>query len=449
MTSAAELTDRAIAICATNTPMAVKLLNTATSLDPAYGRAWRILGDIESQIGCTDAAAILYQRALAVDGEDVASLVNLSKQAYWTENLPLAREAAERALELDLTAYQAWINLSLIESVCGNLDESLDCARRARSIRDNHETQLAMSFATLYSGDFAAGLAFHEARFENQLKGMLEIPIPRWAGEDLAEKSLVIISEQGIGDVLSFMRFVPAAAVAAKSVALMVHPELLRLIDAAMLVYPNVKVFPTAAPYPPADFWTTFMSLPVPLGLSTAEIISQEDIFWPEFRTSSALIRPAAKLNVGICWAGNKDCAIEKFRRVPLRSFAPLALIPGVQLYSLQVGECSNEIHNTGFSTFVVDCAPAIRDVGDTFALLKKLDLVICAETAVGHMTGVLGIPTWILYSTFGRDFRLGHEGKSIWYPNHRVFKQRTNGDWARVMVGVAAMLERRAEGIK
>jgi hypothetical protein len=174
------------------------------------------------------------------------------------------------------------------------------------------------------------------------------------------------------------------------------------------------------------------MSLPVPLKLSTAEIISQPDIFWPDFRCTVPFKNPSANRHIGICWGGNKDCAIEKFRRVPLKLLRRLADIPGVQLYSLQVGELQPEIHSTGYSTFIKDLSPYIKDVADTFGIIRQLDLVVSAETMVGHIAGACGIPTFLLYSIMGRDFRLGHAGNSIWYPKHSVFKQENIDDWTQ-----------------
>jgi len=441
---AEHLTSHAMSIVSSDGQSAVRFLLSATVLDPTYAEAWYNLGVIEGEVGALEASCFLYRKALACDPEHIRALVNLSFRSHWCGRTEEAEAAALRAIEVDFLDYHAWVNLSVIQSVQGRLQESLDSAKRANGIRDNHETKLCLAFAYLYLGDFATGLKYHESRFENQVQNLERLPWPRWAGEDVSEKTVLIISEQGIGDTLSFMRFVPLVAKRARKVELTVHENLLRLVSAAMLVYPNVTVRTITQVYPEADFWTSFMSLPFPLQLSNEEIRGAEDIFWPPFTCPVDYIRKEATLNVGICWAGNPDCAIEKFRRIPLLEFEPLASVPGVQLYSLQIGESYNDIHNSGFSTFISDLKPMIHDVADTFGILKKLDLVITAETSIGHMCGALGIPCWVLCSRVGGDFRIGRNPPSSavgWYPNHRYFQQTNVAGWTGVMESVREAL--------
>lgn len=431
----------AMKVISSDAPTAAKLLLSEIYKNPQNAEAYYQLGNLEAAAGALEAACVLYKKALLIDPQHIKAWVNLSFRQHWAGNPEGAIEAANAAIALDITEYLAWINLSVSQSVLGLISDSLDSARRAVALRNNHETRLALAFANLFAGNLSEGLTFHEARFENQLPHLTAIPFPRWTAEDPSGKTILIISEQGIGDTLSFMRFVPLVAALAEKVYITVHPELLRLAAAAMAVYKNVVVAPIQAVYPTADLWTTFMSLPVPLRLSTAEIISQPDLFWPDFRCQVPFKNPYAKFHIGICWGGNKDCAIEKFRRIPLKLFQILANLPGVQLYSLQVGELQPEIHSTGFSTFIKDLSPYIKDVADTFGIVRQLDLVISAETAVGHIAGACGIPTHILYSLMGRDFRLGHEGKSIWYPNHKVFKQTETFSWEKQMQEIYSTL--------
>lgn len=443
MNEAQRLVAHAISIIATDTQNAIRCLISATLIDPQCADAWYWLGGIQGELGCYEAACVLYNKCLDCDPTHLKALVNLSQRAHWCGKLDESTLAAERALDLDPDNFQAYVNLSLTQSVRGDTKTALESALKARSIADNDQTQLAVSFASLYARNPQSGLRLHEARYENQLKNFLNLPWPRLLDQEIDGASIAVISEQGIGDTLSFTRFVPLLAKRAARVELLVHEPLNRLMSAAMMPYENVRVRVLAQVYPNVDCWTSFMSLPVPLKLTDEEILSCEDIYWPPFATTVDFTRKEASLNVGICWAGNKDCAIEKFRRVNLVDLEPLARVTGVQLYSLQVGESQPDIHNTGFSTFITDLSPFIRDVADTFGLLQKLDLVITTDTAVGHMCGALGIPCWIMYSYLGGDFRIGrNEDGPWWYTNHSIFRQDHRMNWPPVIERIRHQLE-------
>lgn len=437
---ATALVEQAQKTGASDPQMYCRLLISATSIDPTYALAWFYLGDAMADTGALDAACVCFRRAIAADPTDVRFWVNLSYRTYWAGNPDECLKAANVALYYDpLNAY-AHINGSLAHTIYNECSKAIADAHVAIMCDDSSESRQALAFALLASGDYARGLAEHEARFEKALKFTQHFPWPRWKGEDITGKTLMIYADQGIGDTISFMRFVKEAALRADKTCLVVNNELLRVVSELFVKSAHISVQGLSQPLPACDVWTAFMSLPFALGMTNTEIQIAAEPKWPAHRLSAHFRVPGADLHVGVCWSGNPECAIEKFRRVPLDHFKTFANIPGVALYSLQVGPAAQELYDKGFSTFITDLAPLVRDVADTFSILRELDLVITSDTSVHHMCGALGVPCWLLVSLQGVDFRIGRDPEKtgiLWYPNHRAFMQDFSADWRPVIARV------------
>lgn len=432
---AVSLVAQALTTGAADPAMVGRLLVSATVTDPSYAPAWFHLGEGIAQTGALEAACVCFRRAIALEPNEVKYRVNLAYRTYWAGNPGECLVESHNALGLDPENSYAFINSSLAKTILGLTEESVTDARWAVVCADTHESRLALAFALLGNRQWFEGLREHEARFEHAVKWTQSLPMPCWKGDD--EGTLLVISEQGIGDTLSFHRFVEAARMRCDHIELMVNPELVRLLTDTWKSYPDVTVRANSQPFPAADYWTTFMSLPYPLDLHDEEIeAAVDDNIYPKYNVPP-FKRLGASLHVGICWSGNPDCAIEKFRRVPLSEFGRFGNLSEVALYSLQVGAASAELYSSGFSAFITDCAPLIRNVADTFGILRELDLVITSDTSVHHMCGVLGVPCWLLCSYQGVDFRIGRDPERtgiLWYPAHRAFMQGPDAAWRPVM---------------
>jgi hypothetical protein len=149
------------------------------------------------------------------------------------------------------------------------------------------------------------------------------------------------------------------------------------------------------------------------------------------------------KLHIGIQWKGSPDNEIDKHRSIDPRYFLDLYRVPGIQLYSFQVGPFSQEMNAIGGGVLVKDLSPYISDVGDTFAFLRELDMCICIESSLAHMASTCDVETWIPYSWSGRDYRIGWNGKKIiWSPKHRTFNMTEGGSWQAVFDEIVEALK-------
>jgi hypothetical protein len=220
----------------------------------------------------------------------------------------------------------------------------------------------------------------------------------------------------------------------------------MRVFQHAFVGLPNLNLIPLPAHFPPADFWTTFVSLPFALGLTDADIRAAPGVDMPVFSLPKSWRVPDRKLHIGIAWAGSTANDINIHRSIPLVQFLDLHRVPGVQIYSLQADERAKDIGEQGLTTVIRDLKPYIRDVADTVSLMQHLDLVITIESALGHIAAAAGKECWIPYSYQGRDYRIGNTGTDmIWTPRHRVFRQGKGESWQPVFDRIVEALCARA----
>jgi len=317
------------------------------------------------------------------------------------------------------------------------------CARKANELQPDDPTiMIALAFALMHDRQFAEGLKYFEERFRYKLHQYLSFSFTRWRGEK--DKTIFIAADQGLGDTLSFARFVERAAKRSKFVHLCVQPELMRLFDYAFSHLKNINIMPLGQPFPAYDHWTTFVSLPNALKLTDDEIINQPHIEPDVPPVRKDWLVPDRKFHIGIAWSGSKLNDINHHRSIDLRFFLEVARVPGVQLYSLQKDDRRQDLFDTGASAVIRDLAGYISDVSDTVALMGHLDLIVSCESACAHIAALAGKECWIPYSRLGKDFRIGIDGsKAIWTPEHRFFNQ-TEDTWAQTFREIVAALRER-----
>lgn len=427
--------------------IAYSLFSSACMADPTYGLANYQAGNNNSDLNCLPAAIANWRCALQcenTDEERAKILVNLGWRLHSLGRSQEALAISEEAIALKNDLALAWLNLSLIHGILDDDEKSVACARRAFALdpADVH-TEIALAFALLFAGRYQEGFKHFEKRFEWRLKNFLQFPYPKWEGEP--DKTVYLVADQGLGDTLSFARFVEAACTRAKYVHAAVQSELLRVFMHSFAHIPNLNLLPQPHPFPAADCWTTFVSLPYALGLNDTQITNAKNIALPHFQMPDNWKVPDRKLHIGIAWAGSPLNDIDRWRNIPVTQFFELYRVSGIQLYSLQVGEKSKELQDAGGAALVRDLAPYLRDVCDTISILHNLDLVITVESALGHIAGMMGKECWIPYSYAGKDYRLGNrDDQVLWNPKHRTFRQDENMTWEGPFQMIEAALRRK-----
>jgi|ERR1700722_1010703 len=449
---AVDFFNQAVSACNdTNNPTrlnhAYQLFSSACLTDPTWGEAWYWNGNNNNDLNLHPAAIACWRQAVETITDKTLkakAMCNLSWRLHGLGHVKEAYDFAMRSIDLDDSLDATWINLSTIHTTMDQPVTALSCALRGFKLDPkNPINEFALAMAYLFDRQWAKGFQHLESRFAYRLRNYLQYPYPKWKGEP--DKQVFIAADQGIGDTLSFARFLPAACKRAKYVHAYVQPELLLLFQRAFFNIDNLNLVPSGNQFPPADVWTTFVSLPGTLGCTDEEIINVPNIHVDHYDFAANWRIPDRKLHIGIAWTGSPLNDIDKHRNIPVTQFLDLYKVPGIQLYSLQKSDRNKELYDAGAMSLIWDLTPYIATIVDTMALVRKLDLIICCESALLHMCTTVGVECWIPYSYLGKDYRMGVDGKNVlWGPKVRTFRQGPDMTWQSVFAEIIEALRER-----
>ena len=411
----------------------------AIALRPDLAEAHNNLGVVFRELGFFGEAQACHERALAIKADYVDAHNNLGIVFRDQGKMDESIASHERALALKPDYSEAYNNLGNTRRSQGNLVEARKCHEQALALNpDNVEARWNLSLVELLTGDFAAGWRDYEIRTRRK-NAPRRFPEPLWRGEPLNGARILLHAEQGLGDTLQFLRYVPMVQGAGGEVILDVQPSLLRLVAELPGI---VTVVATGDPLPPFEWHCPLMSLPAAFQTSIDSIPAQIPYLHVPAeakKSADSLAWPDEGLRVGLVWSGNPLFPEDRLRSIPLCGFAPMLALHGVRFFSLQMGPVASQLDQVGEP--ITDLQAAIADMADTTALIEKLDLVITVDTAVAHLAGALGKPTWVLLP-FAPDWRwLMEREDSPWYPTMRLFRQSGFGEWAPVLERVRGRL--------
>lgn len=383
-------------------------------------------------------AAAAFGRVAAEQPENHRALCNmgwnLHLQARTREALPLLDRAVALAPEDGMPrALRCQVRM-ILGDLWGSVEDGRLAVEYGPGEALNH---LAYSFALINAGKYREGWQENEHRFAYTLPEFLTRPYRFWRGEWV--QTLYVECEQGNGDAIFALRWLPEAARRVGKVTLFCHKELYGLLVEMGNLPGNVTACPLPRVLPPADAFCPIMSLPAALEVEHVEGL-------PAYLGEIGAVRGSAPVrNVGIAWGGNTAHANGHHRDCPLPYWLRLAEVPGARLHSLQMGEHQAQIAELAAYGIIEDRSPEIANFLDTSKIMLGLDLVISVDTSVAHLAGALGVPCWLLLNQMGRDFRWGGDSEqSRWYASHRQFRRSIDEDtWVPCMNRVKAELER------
>ena len=357
-----------------------------------------------------------------------------------------ALEHLDRALARRPDFVVALSHAAACHAVLGDDERALALQEAVLRINPGHpHARFGRALGLLRLGHYAPGWLEYEWRFVTGAVQRVPIPRPRWDGSDLTGRRILVVAEQGIGDTLQLVRFLPALQDQGATVVFACAPRLVPLLART----PGIdEWFPIDQPAP-ADFdvFIPMGSLPGLLRIDERSIPRAVPYVVPEPDRVDRWAEPLAALGgfrVGICWQGSPTFIGDAFRSIPLRHYAPLAGVEGVHLVSLQKRDGEADLAATpevGPVTVLDGLDADGSTMNDTAAVMQHLDLVVTSDTAIAHLAGAMGIPVWIALSV-GADWRwLRDRRDSPWYPSMRCFRQRRLGDWDGVFAEMADAL--------
>jgi tetratricopeptide (TPR) repeat protein len=415
-----------------------ELIDLGLLLPNAYNNLAILLSSLQRQ----PAAIACFRRALVHAPQTAALHSNLGKLLADQGAFEEAVAECRKAIELEPKRPEYHHHLGLLYHRLGDYSGAIECFDRALLLDPARQmARWDRALAFLAGGDLVRGFADYDLRFDitipgrepdRQLRSVRRRPVPLWQGEELAGRTLHVYAEQGLGDTLQFVRFLPTAARRGARVIFDCQRELLRLLRG----FPGVaELRKEGGPLPEADLHLPLLSLPHRLGTTLQTIPPAPYLAPPSDVSPPRFVRhPGTLLAVGIVWAGRPENAADQTRSMKLDQFLPLGDLPGLALYSLQKGERAKDIVAQGASALVGDLGSNDRDLADTARLVAQLDLVITIDSAIAHLVGALGRPGFVLLP-FAPDWRWAAKPEdSPWYPSLRLFRQQSPGDWEGVM---------------
>lgn len=430
--------------------------------DDAIAMYMRIIESLPQYADARGALALVYwdlnrpaeseaaaRAALQIDPECGHALCSLGLNAYNRHDLAEALTLLERGLKTRPDLIAAFNYAGMCCERLGDTDRALAYYEALLRLQPDHvHAHFNRALVWLRLGWYERGWHEYEWRWLTGQVARPVIPRPRWDGANLAGKRILVHTEQGIGDTLQFVRFLPMlkeqGAFVVFACLKQMKPLLLR--NAGIDDWLPIDE-PTAVNF---DLYTPIGSVPGWLGINEQNMPKKVPYVFPEpqrIETWRPKIKALAGYKVGLCWQGSKTFIGDKHRSIPLKHFAPLGRVDGVHLISLQKGFGEEQIaENRGL--IAITQLEGLDDEGgammDTAAVMQHLDLVITSDTAIAHLAGCMGIPVWVALST-AADWRfLRKRSDNPWYPTMRVFRQKSFGDWDGVFEDIAAALRGR-----
>lgn len=424
---------------------AIDCYERALALKPNYAEAHNNLGNARKDQGKLDDAVVCYCRALEQKPLYAEAYNNLGNARQSQGKIDDALSSYRRALELrpDYAEThngmgQALMSLRLLEEAEAHFNEAI---RLRPHYADAH---FSRSTLWLLRGEFTRGWEEYEWRWEAQ-KRFFPRPTfaqPQWDGGTVQGRSILLYSEQGFGDTLQFIRYIPMVSQAGGDVVVGCQPELKRLLKST---FETIHVVDYTESLPPFDVQCPLLSLPR-LCRTTLDNIPPQA---PKIAADRALIahwrtklaEEGNALKVGLAWAGSKGQANDHNRSLPLSMLKPLIDTPNVRYYSLQKAGPGPQSIEPAEQLKLIDKTAELTDFADTAALIANLDLVISVDTSVSHLAGAMDKPVWTLLSYAACWRYLLDREDSPWYPSMRLFRQPSLGDWTSVVKRAQASL--------
>lgn len=411
---------------------------------------WTNLGALYRKKGQHDMARIAQHRAYTLAPDERGVMNNYANILSDLGDYEQSIKLRQSSLKLDPSHLMHHAMIGRCYRGMGQYQKAIDyLTPLVDKFPEEPEIQLQLAFAQLGAGHYGAAFRSYDARWTTDELNAPKVPFPKWEeGMEIDGKSILILPEQGFGDMVLLTRFIPLLAVKGARVRLVAKGPLIRLLDGVDGIEWIGKA---ASKDDPVDLWISLMDLPkMVFGEQEAgQVPAPTTLTIPEDSAARAKRMTAAHqgmFKVGVVWSGSATYKGNTFRSFTHREFLPMANIPNVQLFSLYKGPFLEALHEDGCAALIVDAAGTDRDFADCAATMREMNLIITSDTATAHIAGSLGVPTWVMLH-WDAFWVYRHAGETTdWYPSMRLFRQSRPQDWQGAFDAALAALQQEVE---
>lgn len=431
------------------TDISIEHYKKAIELKPTHSNSLNNLGAIYFDQKKLDEAEQLYSSALKCNPNNNNAISNLG-------NIKLARNLPGEAIEyytkalntipgedVEFNFASAYNNIGFVKIEYGLLQEAFFYFDKAIEVDPGYvEAHFNKARAYLLLGNFEKGWEFYEWRTKRKDFGIRQFAKPRLMEQDARGKTVLVYSEQGLGDTLQFIRYLPILKKTGCRVIFECNKVLIPLLSGLGWFDKIIPLETDAEPKIEYDFQIPLLSLPYYFKTYLSSIPVKTPYIFPKKELVehwSKIISPDKNFKVGIVWAGNPGHIRDKDRSCKITDFLPLFNMEGVTVYVIQKGAAQNQIKDivypyVNLNNFSFD---EKEPFFDTAAVIENLDLVVCVDTSIAHLAGAMQKPVWTALS-FIPDWRwMLNRADTPWYPSMRLFRQPKAGDWASVFTNI------------
>lgn len=427
-----------------------QIFEIALQSDSDYNEVYSNKGAAYNKAKDYDKAIESLEMAILKMPNHGGAYTNLGNVYNKLHDYKTAAKMHEKSIELEPNGSNAYSNVGTSYKYLGLLDKAITSYKKAIELDPNF-VNAHFDLATMYlaSEDFKNGWKEYEWRFRKEemiphiIKHKDIFTKPLFTGvEDIKGKTLLLHSEQGYGDSIQFIRFAPqlkekfGCKIAVKCREGL--KELFKTIDEIDVIVDRSEETPAF------DYQLSIMSMPFILDMKSIDELPKKMPYLKAiFDKDLEIKKEKDKINIGICWSASLTGESYEGKVFDLKFFEPLMNNPKINLYSLQVGDGSEDIKRLGFEDKIIDLTHKLIDFSKTASLINELDLVISSDTAVAHLTGALNKPVWIPLQKIP-DWRWTNKGETTkWYPSAKLFRQKTAKVWESVFQSINAKLSK------